>query len=93
MEAAKMNRFSQHFFFPADWLSTRKDLDSSIKVTKNGDILLVKDDEVAVVRRGLLTTEFVEGGGGSLAPSTRVSALARRARKTDRDTASGAMFS
>lgn len=81
MEAAKTNRFARHFFFPADWLSSRKDLDLSIKVTKNGDMLLVKDDEVAVVRRGLLTTEFVEGGGGSLAPSARVPALARRARK------------
>lgn len=93
MEAAKTNRFARHFFFPADWLSTKKDLDSSIKVTKNGDILLVKDDEVAVVRRGLLTAEFVEGGGGSLAPSARVLALARRARKTDRDAASSAMCS
>jgi hypothetical protein len=79
-ETAKTNRFVQYCFFPADWLSTRKDLDLSMKVTRNRDLLLVKDDEVAVVKRRLLTPEFVEGGGGSLAPSTRVLALARRAR-------------
>lgn len=51
-----------------------------MRVTKNGDLLVVKDDEVAVVRRGLLTPGFVEDGGNSLAPSTRVLALARSAR-------------
>ncbi|TVY35936.1 Vegetative incompatibility protein HET-E-1, partial [Lachnellula subtilissima] len=60
IEAAKSNSFARHFFFPADWLSTRKDLGLSIKVTKSGDVLLVKDDEVAVVRRGLLASEFME---------------------------------
>jgi WD40 repeat protein len=69
-ETAKTNRFVRYFFFPADWLSTRNDLDLSMKVTRNGDLLLVKDDEVAVVRRGLLTPEFVESDTGSLAPST-----------------------
>ncbi|KFZ02048.1 hypothetical protein V500_00498 [Pseudogymnoascus sp. VKM F-4518 (FW-2643)] len=80
METAKTNSFVRHFFFRADWLTTRKDLDSTMKVTKNGDLLLIKDDEVAVVRRGLLTPEFVEGDGnaGSSAQSTRVSALTRR---------------
>jgi hypothetical protein len=34
------------------------DLDLSMKVTRNGNLLLVKDDEVAVVRRGPLTPEF-----------------------------------
>ncbi|OBT39306.1 hypothetical protein VE00_10073 [Pseudogymnoascus sp. WSF 3629] len=84
METAKTNSFVRHFFFPADWLTTRKDLDLTMKVTKNGDLLLIKDDEVAVVRRGLLTPEFVEGGGntGSSAPSTGISALTRRVRRT-----------
>lgn len=83
MEAAKTNSFVRHFFLPADWLTTRKDLDLTMKVTKNGDILLIKDDEVAVVRRGLITSEFVEGGGntGGSVQATRVSALTRRVRK------------
>jgi WD40 repeat protein len=90
MEAAKADHFKRHFFFPADWLNTRKDLDLIIKVTKNGDILLVKDDEVAVVKRGLLTTEFMKDGESSGVPPIRVSALARRARKAlNPDTTSG----
>lgn len=82
METAKANSFVRHFFFPADWL-TRKDLDLTMKVTKNSGLLLIKDDEVAVVRRGLLTPEFVEvdGNAGISAQSTRVSALTRRVRK------------
>lgn len=39
----------------------------SIKITKNGDILLVKDDEVAVVRRGFATSELAEEGNVALA--------------------------
>ena len=33
-----------------------------IEVTKKGGIILVKKDEVAVVGRGLLTSEFVDEG-------------------------------
>jgi WD40 repeat protein len=69
--SARVNKFTQHFFFPADWLDTRKDFALSIKVTKKGDVLFVKDDEVAVVSRGLITTEFMGGGSGSLVVPVR----------------------
>lgn len=44
-----------HFFIPADWLSTNTDL--MIEVSQNGDIVFVKRDEVAVIKRGLETSE------------------------------------
>lgn len=45
----------RHFFVPADWLSTNINL--MIEVTRNGDIIFVKRDEVAVIKRGLDTSE------------------------------------
>lgn len=45
----------RHFFIPADWLSTNINL--MIEVTRNGDIIFVKRDEVAVIKRGLDTSE------------------------------------
>ena len=51
-----------------------------IEVTKKGDIILVKRDEVAVVKRGLLTSQYVEVRSGTqgarrplFAPRTRKS--------------------
>lgn len=72
--------FRAALFLPRRLAEHEERPDLSMKVTRNGDLLLFKDDEVAVVRRGLPTPEFVEGGGGSLAPSTSVLALVRRAR-------------
>jgi WD40 repeat protein len=62
-QAAKATRFDRHFFFPTDWLSTNLEL--VIEVTKKGDIILVKRDEVAVVSKGLITSEYVEEGSGT----------------------------
>lgn len=45
----------RHFFIPADWLSTNINL--MIEVARNGDIIFVKRDEVAVIKRGLDTTD------------------------------------
>lgn len=45
----------RHFFLPADWLSTDREL--LIEVTRNGDIIFVKRDEIAVIKRGLDTSE------------------------------------
>jgi WD40 repeat protein len=61
--AAKEGRASFHFFFPADWMSTANHRDVMIEVTRRGDVLLVKRDEVAVVRRGLMRPEFVRTRG------------------------------
>lgn len=78
LETAKASHFVRHFFFPADWLSTNLDL--IIEVTKKGDIILVKRDEVAVVRKGLLTSNVmaVEEGSG---PGAKRPPFARRTRR------------
>ena len=55
MQSSDPNKFSRHFFFPADWLSTNTEL--LCAVTRNGDILFVKHDEVAVIKRGLQNIE------------------------------------
>lgn len=55
MQSSNSSHFSRHFFFPADWLSTNTDL--LCAVTRNGDILFVKHDEVAVIKRGLQNVE------------------------------------
>ena len=47
--------YSRHFFLPADWLSTNMKL--MIQVTHGGDIIFVKRDEVAVIKRGLDNVE------------------------------------
>ena len=43
----------RHFFIPADWRSTNQEV--MMDVTRNGDVLFVKKDEVAVIKRGLET--------------------------------------
>ncbi|RFU24994.1 hypothetical protein B7463_g11345, partial [Scytalidium lignicola] len=62
--SAKLDRFIKHFFFPADWLSTNLDL--IVEVTTKGDIILVKGDEAAVVRRGLLASDVMGSGALTL---------------------------
>ena len=47
--------YFRHFFLPADWLST--DAGLVIDLTHNGDIIFVKRDEVAVIKRGLDNVE------------------------------------
>lgn len=42
---------TRHFFLPGDWLSTNITL--MIKVAENGDIIFVKNHEVAIIKRGL----------------------------------------
>jgi WD40 repeat protein len=55
MQSSVSSRISRHFFFPADWMNTNTDL--LCAVTRNGDILFVKHDEVAVIKRGLQNVE------------------------------------
>ena len=80
VQAARSSRFVRHFFFPAGWLNTRKNLDLSVKVTKGGEVILVRDDEVAVVKRGLITSEHL--GDGDALPTTPSPPIGRRGRKT-----------
>ncbi|KAL9136204.1 MAG: hypothetical protein Q9175_002593 [Cornicularia normoerica] len=74
-ESANADQFDRHFFLPADWLSTNIKL--IIKVTHDGDILFVKRDEVAVIKRGL---DNVEEEAGSK-PGKRPSLLGRESGK------------
>ncbi|KAL9581454.1 MAG: hypothetical protein Q9212_003889 [Teloschistes hypoglaucus] len=54
-QATGLEHFVKHFFFPADWLST--DTLLMIKITRKSDIIFVKRDEVAVVKRGFEVSE------------------------------------
>ena len=49
--SANADHYDRHFFLPADWLSSNTKL--MVEVTRNGDIIFVKRDEVAVIKRGL----------------------------------------
>ncbi|KAH7322926.1 WD40-repeat-containing domain protein [Stachybotrys elegans] len=53
-------RISSHFFFPVDWMSMASHSGLIVEVTRRGEVLMVRKDEVAVVRRGLNRTEFEE---------------------------------
>ena len=54
-QATSMDGYFRHFFLPADWLST--DAGLLVDLTHNGDIIFVKRDEVAVIKRGLDNVE------------------------------------
>ena len=74
----------RHFVIPADWLSTNIEL--MIDITRKGDILFVRRDEVAVIKRGLETSEQGPNNApgkrpllvGGKRPSSTVSKLAWR---------------
>ncbi|OTA80149.1 hypothetical protein M434DRAFT_86684 [Hypoxylon sp. CO27-5] len=44
-------KYAKHFFMPADWFSQRRHLNTGI--TKKGDILYVRTEEIAVIKNGL----------------------------------------
>lgn len=60
----------RHFFVPADWLSTNVNL--MIEVTRNGDIIFIKRDEVAVIKRGLDVSEHGPYNASGKRPSLAV---------------------
>ena len=66
------DEYFRHFFLPADWLST--DAGLIIDLTHDGDVIFVKRDEVAVIRRGLNNVEQA----ASNIPGKRPSLLAGR---------------
>lgn len=70
-QATGLEHFIRHFFFPADWLSTDNPL--IIRITKRNDIIFVKRNEIAVIKRGLETSERgFYGGGGKTSSLTDV---------------------
>ena len=74
-KSANADHYDRHFFLPADWLSTNIKL--MIRVTHSGDIVFVKRDEVAVIKRGL---DNIEEEAGSR-PGKRPSLLGRDSGK------------
>ena len=55
---SRLTSYKRHFFLPYDWLSTNDEL--LCKCSEKGDIIFVKDDELAVIRKGLECIEVVE---------------------------------
>ena len=68
--------YDRHFFLPADWLSTTGGM--LMEVFKNGSIVFVHRDEVAIIRRGLEHFEFGQSRGLGKRPS-----LAKTARSDE----------
>ena len=65
----------RHFFIPSDWLSTSGPL--MIDVTRNGDVIFVKQHEVAVIKRGL----DISDTGSSTSAGKRPSLALGRGRR------------
>jgi hypothetical protein len=63
----------RHFFFPTDWLSTANDL--ILGMFRNGNIVFVHRDEIAVVRRGLEHSDAGQPRGMGKRPSLPRSSL------------------
>ena len=74
-ESANADYYDRHFFLPADWLSSNVKL--MMQVTHDGDIMFVKRDEVAVIKRGL---DNIEEEAGSK-PGKRPSLLGKESGK------------
>ena len=79
---------TRHFFIPADWLSTGDNL--MIDVTCNGDIIFVKRHEIAVIKRGLDTSEQGPSAMSSRSPNRGAQ---RPSLLSSRSTGSDSMFS
>lgn len=75
---------TRHFPIPADWLSTGANL--MIDITCNGDIVFVKRHEIAVIKRGLDTSEQGPSAVGARSPirgAQRPSLLSSRSSGSD----------
>ena len=70
--AAKSEVYNRHFFLPIDWLTSNTNM--MTEVTCNGDIIFVKGEEVAVIKRGLENVEME----ASEAPGKRPSLIGRK---------------
>ncbi|KAL8940002.1 MAG: hypothetical protein Q9211_002481 [Gyalolechia sp. 1 TL-2023] len=72
-QSTSLEHFVRHFFFPADWLSTDSPL--LLEITRRSDIIFVKREEIAVIKRGLETSE--KGSGGPLGRSSPLNDVRR----------------
>jgi hypothetical protein len=57
----ELTAYKRHFFLPYDWLSTNDEL--LFACTEKGDVIFAKDDELAIIRKGLECAEVVAIGG------------------------------
>jgi WD40 repeat protein len=57
MEDRLPEHYQRHFFLPNDWLSTNDQV--LIRCTRSNEIVFVKEDEVAIIRRGLDCVELM----------------------------------
>lgn len=80
-QATGLEHFIRHFFFPADWLSTDSPL--IIKVTRRSDVIFVKRDEIAVIKRGLETSE--RGFDGGIGKSSSLTVVRRPSLQVPED--------
>jgi WD40 repeat protein len=58
----RLTSYKKHFFLPYDWLSTNDEL--LFECSEKGDIIFAKEDELAVIRKGLEHGEVIEFRGG-----------------------------
>lgn len=75
-ESANADHYDRHFFLPADWLSSNVNL--MIRVAHGRDIIFVRRDEVAVIKRGLDNIEEEAGGKPGKRPSLLGREIAKR---------------
>ena len=78
------DRYTRHFFIPIDWLSAGANL--MIDVTCNGDIVFVKRHEIAVIKRGLESSEQGPSATSARSPirgAQRPSLASSRSRGSD----------
>ena len=61
-DAFNLESCVKHFFIPADWLTTNNG-DLMIEMCQNGDLIFIKGDEPAVIKRGL--DQFEQGSSAS----------------------------
>jgi WD40 repeat protein len=66
-------QYMRHFFLPADWLTNSGEL--LIEVTRQGDVIFVKRDEVAVIKRSLDTTGQSAPVAAGRRPSLKVPSI------------------
>ncbi|KAJ9497212.1 hypothetical protein H2202_007369 [Exophiala xenobiotica] len=70
--------YDRHFFIPADWLSASTNL--KLDILRNGSIIFVKRDELAIISRGL--EHFEHGQSKNVAKRPSISQSVRSIRPT-----------
>ena len=63
LQSAQAEDYDRHFFLPADWVGANADLQFGL--TASGDILFVKRDQIAIIKRGLDNVELASRGLGN----------------------------